>query len=55
MDVDICYLNDPTEPYLVWRTTINMNPFRYHTYNEEIVESTKINETQSAVDVLLSK
>ncbi|KAG1039105.1 hypothetical protein G6F43_012577 [Rhizopus delemar] len=31
-----------------------MNPFRYHTYNEEIVESTEINETQSAVDVLLT-
>ena len=51
MDVDIYHLDDPEEPYIVWRTKTSMNPFRYHTYNEETVTITKINKTQSAVDI----
>ena len=51
MDVDIYHLDDPEEPYIVWRTKTSMNPFRYYTYNEETVTITKINKTQSAVDI----
>ncbi|KAG1140683.1 hypothetical protein G6F37_012940 [Rhizopus arrhizus] len=31
-DVDICYLEDPTEPILACIITINSRPFRYHLY-----------------------
>ncbi|ORX55183.1 hypothetical protein DM01DRAFT_1273387, partial [Hesseltinella vesiculosa] len=54
MNVDNCYLDDATEPYLVWQTRIDMNPFRYHRYNDEIVTMTTNNETHSAVDVSLT-
>lgn len=27
IDVDMCYLDDPEEPYLVWQTRISRIPF----------------------------
>lgn len=35
-DIDICYLEDPTEPFLACVTTINSRPFRYHLYPQGI-------------------
>lgn len=45
IDVDVCYLNNPTEYFLVWKTKVNQNPFRYHTYTNEISKSTTKNRT----------
>ncbi|KAG1099408.1 hypothetical protein G6F62_009907 [Rhizopus arrhizus] len=45
MDVDICYLDDPTESFLVWKTKINQNPFRYRTYADETSKSVTMDGT----------
>jgi hypothetical protein len=34
-DVDICYTEDPTEPFLVFEGKINQNPYRFHTYQSK--------------------
>lgn len=54
IDVDICYLEDPTESFLVWKTKLNQNPFRYRTYADEISKSVIMNGT-SVDQISLSK
>jgi hypothetical protein len=54
VEVDICYLDDPTESFLIWKIKINQNPSRYHRYTNEIPKSITANEV-SADQTLLSK
>ncbi|GAA5817667.1 hypothetical protein MFLAVUS_011218 [Mucor flavus] len=53
-EVDICYFDDPTESFLIWKRKINQNPLRYHRYTNEIPKSVTENEV-SDDQTLLSK
>ncbi|ORX52439.1 hypothetical protein DM01DRAFT_1323617 [Hesseltinella vesiculosa] len=46
-DVDICYIDDQTDPVLVSQRKMNINPFRYHKYLS-IPETKPINEMPRA-------
>lgn len=54
VEVDICYLDDPTDPCLIWKIKINQNPSRYHRYTNENPKSITTNEI-CADQTLLSK
>ena len=48
-DVDICYLQDPTEPILACVMTINSRPFSYHLYPTVIPRTDNNQEEEYAI------
>lgn len=53
-DLEICYLDEPTEPVLVHTLTINHNPLRYKVYLSE-TESPSVLNDESGEEVSLCK
>ncbi|ORX52664.1 hypothetical protein DM01DRAFT_1306345 [Hesseltinella vesiculosa] len=46
-NLEICYLDDPTEPVLAHKLVIKHRPFRYHTYIDKIDTSATDNESST--------
>lgn len=52
-DVEICYIDDPTEPVLINKVKIIQNPFRFHTCVNNA--KTSNNEKSAKKDIVLGK